>query len=75
MHSDGRYNYTKEKCYKWLLEHPVAHPVDVAFLVKEEAEFKAGLEGMQQQAKPSSLPIGSTTSLFFTSTIVPLMTK
>jgi hypothetical protein len=74
--------YTKEQFYKWLLEHPIAHPVDVTFLVKEEAEFKAEFKcvrlrwkGLPTQAKPTSHPIGSTTPLFFASTIVSSTTK
>jgi hypothetical protein len=43
--------YTKERCQKWLLEHPVAHIVDVAFLIKEEVEYKALLEGTANTSK------------------------
>jgi hypothetical protein len=37
-------HYTKERCYKWLMLYPLAHPNDVAFLVREELRFKAEVE-------------------------------
>jgi hypothetical protein len=44
-------HYTKERCYKWLMLYPLAHPTDIAFLVQEEARFKAEVEEATNEVK------------------------
>jgi hypothetical protein len=44
-------HYTKDRCYNWLMQHPIAHPVDIAFLVEEEAKFKTEVEEAVNEVK------------------------
>jgi hypothetical protein len=44
-------HYTKDRCYKWLMQHPIAHPVDITFLVEEQAKFKAEVEAAANKVK------------------------
>lgn len=51
MKSPRSSHYTKQQCYKWLMGNPMAHPSDIAFLVQEEAGFKAEVEDANNKAK------------------------
>jgi hypothetical protein len=44
-------HYTKDQCYKWLMQHPTAHPVDITFLVEEEVKFKTKVEAAVKKVK------------------------
>jgi DNA-directed RNA polymerase subunit L len=44
-------HYTKDRCYKWLMHHPIVHQLDIAFLVEEEAKYKTKLEAAANEVK------------------------
>jgi hypothetical protein len=44
-------HYLNDKCYKWLFQNPIAHHVDIAFLVEEKAKFKTEVEAAASKAK------------------------